>query len=50
MQLFGSKFVKNAYSCFVDKNQRKRGHLLCFSKWLNNAVFAKQIAVGLKLT
>ena len=30
---------------------KEKGDIFCVSlKWLNNAVFAKQIAVGLKLT
>ena len=52
MQLFGSKFVKNAYSCFVAKDQRTKD-LFIFLKWLNKAVwlnkaiFSNEIALVL---
>ena len=51
MQLFGSKFVKNAYSCFVAKNQKEKKVIFCISlERLNKTVFGKEIAVGRKLT
>ena len=51
MELFGSEIVKkDAYSCFAGRSQRTVDISCIYLEQLNNAVFAKEITLGLKLT